>query len=305
MHCFNEIDKDGTGTISLTEFLNFLDSCQEEESNDSLLDRSFQTTNRRGHVDEESPLAPARKPVRLLDPEDRRAGVRYKLHVSIVRYTLIYCISIFRQPKLTAAVKSDDRSPPRQQMKPKLMTSRSKSERGSGTVRSRHETSNVSSGTVYRKGDRGTELLDESGSHGNTRMSHMPTVRESANKLSNVNKSMDSVHAGPLAAKHRRLVGGESVGNEYTPDDSSPVEQNVVFNTDERDSPSRPPLNPVTSTKNVDVVMSPEKIPPNTLSRFARATNILFEGYLDKKSQLLGLWQKVSFCCCTIICGGH
>ena len=185
-------------------------------------------------------------------------------------------------------------------MRPNLIMSRSKSERDSAASRPRHESSHVNSGTVHRRGDRGTELLDESGNYGNSQMSNtLQCVRKNESSTLNVNRSIDSVHAGPLSAKHRRLVGGESVGNEYNPEDSSPVVQNAVFNADERDSPSRPPLNPVLSKKSIDLNVSPEKIPVNTLSQFARATNIIFEGYLDKKSQLLGLWQKVRICCQT------
>ena len=84
MHCFNEIDKDGTGNISLPEFLNFLERCQEEDYDNRFADRSYERNDRRAHVDEESPLAPASKPIRLLDPEDRRAGIRFKLIVNIV-----------------------------------------------------------------------------------------------------------------------------------------------------------------------------------------------------------------------------
>jgi Ca2+-binding EF-hand superfamily protein len=78
MLCFNEIDRDGTGTISLDEFLQFLGSCREKEREREReeRDRAYERERGRGGDSRggDSPAAPAHVPTRLQDPEDRRAG---------------------------------------------------------------------------------------------------------------------------------------------------------------------------------------------------------------------------------------
>lgn len=97
MACFNEIDTDGTGNISLDEFLQFIGRSREIHSNENsrgfrsgadnngnnVNSNELNTPNRSGF---ESPAAPANRPMRLLDPEDRRAGV-----VRLVEKSDVFC----------------------------------------------------------------------------------------------------------------------------------------------------------------------------------------------------------------------
>lgn len=153
-----------------------------------------------------------------------------------------------------------------------------------------HSASHPSPGEVHRREARGTDLADQSkGRVSPPRMARSPGRRRGENSAGNMNKSVDSVHAGPLSAKHRRLVGGESVGSEYIPGEPKPepaVEELIT---------TKPPLNPSPVRNPEPRAQSPIQQPVSNISEFARATNVIYEGYLDKKSQILGLWQKVSY----------
>lgn len=260
MHYFNEIDRDGTGNISLSEFLQFIESCREPREQDTTAIEHSVLMKRGGRSGEpDSPLAPANKPVRLLDPEDRRAGVQ--------------------QPQRDRGRTSVDNklNPPVSDASTNALI-RSKSE---SKARKFNQSSGPSS-TVHRRGDKGTDLDDVSGTVSPPRMVQRPTVVRNS-----LEQSHDSVHSGPMSAKHRRLVGGESIGNEHIPGESREAENPLD------PLPPRPPLNPI-SRLEPNVTSSVVHLAPALPSSlFARATDILFEGYLDKKSQILGLWQKV------------
>jgi hypothetical protein len=154
-------------------------------------------------------------------------------------------------------------------------------------------------GTVHRRGGRGTGLEDGSSSPPRVMARSLSHGHNADRSMSNVNRSTDSDHAGPLAAKHRRVVGGESVGNEYIPSaagsGSGEIKlEGVIERAVSASVPSKPPLNP---SSRALVEVPPAGPPPSerVMSEFARATNVIFEGYLDKKSQILGLWQKRYF----------
>lgn len=149
---------------------------------------------------------------------------------------------------------------------------------------------------VYRRSDRGTDFKSED-STPNHHASHALSIRTSGD----MNQSFEA-HAGPLSAKHRRLVGGESVGTDtvHLPSkeknnavSSEKPEKVEMVELEKSSPPVRPPLNP--NFLRLDSVVSVAA--PETLrkprSEFAEATSTIFEGYLDKKSQILGLWQKV------------
>ena len=59
--------------------------------------------------------------------------------------------------------------------------------------------------------------------------------------------------------------------------------------------PPKPPPEVALRTDKSDPIAEnePRDFPVRKISELAQATSVHFEGYLDKKSQILGLWQKV------------
>lgn len=268
MNCFNEIDKDGTGNISLMEFLQFMENCREQqtESHKSTF-RSFQSLKGVRSIEAGSPMAPANKPIRILDPEDRRAGVTQQPQVKSGPQTL--------ESKRMQSQYVDSQ---------KISLVRSNSDSGNKRNTREFNSLNGPSSAVHRRQIRATDLDESAGRPSPPKMLKQSAVRTS------LNQSMESVHSGTLSIKHRRLVGGESVGSEHMPGDT----RAEITLQDQSFPPSKPPLNPfvMAHVSHIDD-MPPVAQDIRARSEFAEATNTIFEGYLDKKSQMLGLWQKV------------
>ena len=97
MNAFNEIDTDGTGTISLEEFLGFVQSSNSDSVsvpiNTGPISPQLQLS--KGRAGEESPSVPSSAPRRLLDPEDRRSGARFFITQCVkntyVTYATVLC----------------------------------------------------------------------------------------------------------------------------------------------------------------------------------------------------------------------
>ena len=324
MAVFNKIDSDSTGNISLDEFLLFLQNSSgapeptTRASRDELkrpLHRPRDTPSPvHDRVSEEPASSSSNGTLRRAKPHYEPVGERRRNHrggspEDDIVHTTVTASAVRR-------LGDPEERPEGPHRRPQLEKPLRPSADGRTTLslpekpRSSSADPAKAMAAVYRKADKGTGgSVDDHPPEStySVNMAMMSSLRSSVG--SDVNRSYDDnvSHSQQLSVKHRRVVGGEAVGLlSIEPSPTRPADLLAPppsGDKSNRDAGAiiafqKPPLVPSpTRAASVSAGIAEEPVSsiPRSISQFGKARGVIFEGYLEKKSKILGFFQKVIF----------